>query len=311
MTTTAQGAIKLSRRIGVPVLAIMIAAEFLSLPTPVRADPPRPSPSSCSQYGFDGDFIFGPNGVGMVFNSHGTTAAGNVSSSDFKELGHITSGGIQGRNVDFTIVWDKYTAVNGKEYPFGIPPEHFSGVVGDDANVYGTYTLDTDSGPWHSGRPLVCLTSTAPPPPLQVPQPDTATQGPAPQPASAAARLTISASGPTTLAAGLAGTYTVNVANNGGAGASAEVFITFAGKLDQTDAITPSGGFDCDVRRGDPGVNATVRCTVQQVPPKTPLSIVVHGRGMTSGAGQLVAIINSDPGVQFDNKTQQLNTSIT
>jgi hypothetical protein len=106
-------------------------------------------------------------------------------------------------------------------------------------------------------------------------------------------------------------TYTVNVADNGDVGASAEVFINFGGALDQTDQVTPSGGFNCTVSRGDKGINATVHCTAQQLSPKTTTPIVVHGRGMSPGAGQLVMTVNSDPGVQFDNKTQQLNVKIT
>jgi hypothetical protein len=119
-----------------------------------------------------------------------------------------------------------------------------------------------------------------------------------------AGRLGVDATGPTTLNAGLSGTYTVSVANNGDAGASAEVFVNFAGRLDQTDPVTPSDGFDSTVRRADPGVNATVRCPVQQLAPHTTPSIVVHGRGISAGPGQLVTLVNSDPGVGFDNKTQ-------
>jgi len=87
--------------------------------------------------------------------------------------------------------------------------------------------------------------------------------------------------------------------------------LNFAGSLDQTDPVTASDCFDCTVRHGDPGVNATVRCTVQQLAPHTTTSIVVHGRGISAGPGQLVTLVNSDPGVGFDTKTQQLDVTIT
>ena len=97
--------------------------------------------------------------------------------------------------------------------------------------------------------------------------------------------------------AGLSGTYNVSATNDGDVSAPAEVFIIFAGKLDQTDQVTASGGLDCEVRQ-DAGINAAVRCTTPQLRAKTGYNIVVQGRGSAPGAGQLVARINVDQSVQ-------------
>jgi hypothetical protein len=138
------------------------ALGFLTVPTPAQADPRPAPPSACSQYAFDGPFIINESGSKIYFESYGTAARGNVDSDT---SGHITGGGIQGRNVDFTIHWDSWVGPDGKSYPSGLT-EHFTGTVGDDANVYGVATLvGYGSQPWNSIRPLVCNDPAAPPPP--------------------------------------------------------------------------------------------------------------------------------------------------
>ena len=114
--------------------------------------------------------------------------------------------------------------------------------------------------------------------------------------AFAAPELSVYINGPEKLQAGLSGTYNVSATNDGDVGAAAEVFIIFAGKLDQTDQVT-APGLDCEVRH-DAGINASVRCTTPQLPAKTGYNIVVQGRGSAPGPGQLVAKINVDPSVQ-------------
>jgi hypothetical protein len=114
--------------------------------------------------------------------------------------------------------------------------------------------------------------------------------------AFAAPELSVYIDGPEKLQVGLSGTYNVSATNDGDVSAPAEVFIIFAGKLDQTDQVTASGGLDCEVRH-DAGINAAVRCTTPQLQPKTGYTIAVQGRGSASGTGQLVAKINGDPSV--------------
>jgi hypothetical protein len=99
--------------------------------------------------------------------------------------------------------------------------------------------------------------------------------------------------GPATLQAGLSGTYVVTVSNSGGAKAPVELFIIFAGKLEQTGQIGAQGGFDCQLQSAAAGVNATVRC-VQQLEPGAKYDIVVQGRGSVPGAGTLLAKIGND-----------------
>lgn len=141
-------------------------------------------------------------------------------------------------------------------------------------------------------------------------------------PAFAAPELSVYATGPEALQAGVSGTYIVTASNDGDVSAPAELFIVFAGKLEQTDQITASGGFDCEVRH-DAGINASVRCTTRQLEPhaKANYDIVVHGRGSAPGAGQLVVTINPDHSVQegglgnpaaaYNDNSFQKNVTIT
>jgi hypothetical protein len=83
----------------------------------------------------------------------------------------------------------------------------------------------------------------------------------------------------------------VTVSNPGDASAPVELFISFNGKLQQTGQATPSD---------------------RQFQSKGTANITVQGQGSAPGAGQLVVNINSsDPGVQFVQKSQQLNVAIT
>ena len=276
--------------------AVLAAAALVAMPASAQAEP------ACSQYDFDGEFaLTQTNGDTVRFRANGPTVDSTAYATGGLNgplVGRV-SGRIAGRNVKFTITWSFISV--------GV----YTGDVSFDGTVHGqTYEQSnpTNSAKWDSLVRLPCATPTTPPPaPATQPAP-----APAPPPAGpAAAKLTINGTGPTTLRAGLSGTYTVNVANTGGADASAEVFINFFGTLDQTNQVLPSAGFNCEVRRGDAGVNATVRCTIPKLPPKAPASIVVQARGLKPGPGKLLATVNSDPGVGFDNKTQQLNVTIT
>jgi hypothetical protein len=280
------------------------AVGFLTVPTPARAGPMLPLAPACSQYAFNGDFgiALSTNWTTVIASLHGQAAGGravtvNQNNRNSKNLGYA-SGGIQGRNVDIRIKYDD---------PI-VPPDHFMGTVGDDARVHGGTLEGAAAGVnWDSSGSLNCLDAPPAGPVVgqTLPPPKTAIPG-----APAGARLTIAATGPTTLPVGLSGTYTVTVANNGDVSAPGDLYISYGGKLEQMGQIAPSGSFQCGVINNAGGTTA-VHCTVNNIPPHTSPTIQVQGRGSAAGAGHLTATINSDPGVQFDNKTQQLNVTIT
>lgn len=130
-------------------------------------------------------------------------------------------------------------------------------------------------------------------------------------PAHANAQFTVTAKGPSSLQAGLSGTYVVTALNDGDA-APVELFIVFAGKLQQFGQISAEGGFDCTATENK------VRCTTPRLASHVPTEIVVQGRGSEPGAGQLVVNINPDRSVPentplgggTDNFAQQ-NVTIT
>jgi hypothetical protein len=90
--------------------------------------------------------------------------------------------------------------------------------------------------------------------------------------------LTITATGPTTLPAGMSGTYTVSVSNPGDVSAPVELFISFNAPLQQTGQATPSGGFDCTVSNYAGGTTS-VHCTVPQLQSKATRTSRCRGGG--------------------------------
>jgi hypothetical protein len=267
------------------VATAMCAVGFLTVPTPAQAVPMLPLAPACTAYQFNGDFVLDQsNGAHVDFNSTGPVASGIAFVRGSSEMVGDVSGGVQGRNLDFTIQWD--------EGPRG----HYTGTVGEDGLAFGR-TVDMNNlesrATWHSTSPLQCITPPAAPAPAD-PAPQ---QVPAPAPATAVLGAVVN--GPATLQAGLSGTYVVTVSNTGGVKAPVELFIIFAGKLEQTGA---QGGSDCQLQSPAAGVNATVRC-VLQLEPGAKSDIVVQGRGSVSGAGTLLAKIGND--------VSQKNVSIT
>lgn len=254
----------------------------------------------CSQYGFTGNFsLRQSNGYVVRFKSTGQVAGGQAfaTGDSGDKLQGPVSGGVQGRDVDFTIRWN--SGARGRYF----------GVVDNDGFAHGD-TADeasntSPSALWDSTVPLGCSTPATLPPPQQPPSP---------QPVPATADLGITANGPATLQAGLSGTYVVTVSNTGGVSAPGELFIVFAGKLLQTGQITAPGGFACEVRPPDAGINSAIRCTVQQLEPGAKYDVVVQGRGSAPGAGQLVATINpnhSVPENSFGNNSNTKGVTIT
>ena len=263
------------------------AAGLLVNPAPAQASPMFPLAPACKQYGFGGAFsLRQDNGFRVSFSSTGPTARGSataVGGSGATMRGTVT-GGIQGRNVDFTIRFDQSTG-------------RYRGVVGDDGLVRGGKTIDevyvdelfAKTAAWDSVSPLVCADAPPPPPP-SVPSPTSV-----PPTGPAVARLGVAVQGPTTLRAGQGAPYTVILSNPGDAAAPVELFISYGGQLRQTDQVTPAGGVNCGVVTNAGGTTA-VRCTAQQLAPKATASIVVQGRGSAPGSGTLGVTINSaDP----------------
>ncbi len=118
--------------------------------------------------------------------------------------------------------------------------------------------------------------------------------------------------GPTSLQAGLSGTFKVTVWNFGDQTAPVELHIIFAGKLDQTDRIVPEGGLACEVGH-DAGINAVVRCTGGQAQGGGAVSVIVQGRGQSAGIGKLVATANASRSVaekSYENNLRQYNVTI-
>jgi hypothetical protein len=276
----------------------LTAVGFLTAAPPAQAHPMLPFPlaPACSQYSFpNGDWPIQINGEPYVIQTHhGANAAGRVLLNG-KYMGSVTSGGIYTNSsnslilVSFTITYNENVM------------ESYAGNVDDDGLVH-VGRVGTGTGSWDSTRPLEC--NDAPPAPAPA-------QQPAPPAAAAAARLGVSVTGPTTLAAGMSGTYTATVTNPGDLSAPVELYVSFGGNLQQTGQVTPSGGFNCDVINNAGGTTA-VHCTAPQLPSKATETIVVQGRGSAPGAGHLTVNINSsDPAAQFVQKSQQLNVSIT
>jgi hypothetical protein len=148
------------------------AVGFLTVPAPARAD------AACTQYQFMGVFDLVANGYSVHFLSRGRDATGPVDL--YKQgptmplvMRGTVSGGIQGRHLDFTIVWDG-----------GAKGHYWGDVAAVDDYVRGGQSID-EGGPgssasWHSQNPLGCVLR----PPLGVDQdlPISPPQTPAPAP---------------------------------------------------------------------------------------------------------------------------------
>jgi hypothetical protein len=268
------------------------AVGFLTVPAPAQAVPMLPLAPAC-QYGFTGSEgsvdVQQSNGAVVhlltegPFELVGVARATGTGGSGGDTMAGTVKGGLSGNQFAFTIRWN-----NG---PIG----KYTGVVDEGGYVSGT-TFDVvnpeSRATWGLFERLQCVTPPAAPPPADPKPAD-------PKPAPTTAVLSATVDGPATLQAGLSGTYVVTVSNTGGVKAPVELFIIFAGKLEQTGA---QGGSDCQLQPPAAGVNATVRC-VQQLEPGAKSDIVVQGRGSVPGAGTLLAKIG--------NNVNQKNVSIT
>ena len=119
-------------------------------------------------------------------------------------------------------------------------------------------------------------------------------------------------SGPATLQAGLSGTYTVTVRNQGNVSAPVELHIIFAKALDQTGQIVAGAGLACAMGH-DAGINTELNCTGGVLAAGDTATVVVQGRGQSAGGGVLLATLNPGHAVQesnYDNNNKQLNVTI-
>jgi hypothetical protein len=266
------------------------AVGLLTVAVPAQAVPMLPLAPACADYRFPGVFILKQsNGATVNFTSdtqvvRGPAYAAGTGGTTGGDSSGSVSGGVQGRHLDFTIGWYAGEDARG----------HYTGDVDDAGFAHGT-TVDvkdpSSAATWDSTVPLACMTPPAAPAPQNPAPQNPAPQIPAPAPATAVLGAVIN--GSATLQAGLSGTYVVTVSNSGGVKAPVELFIIFAGKLEQTGQIGAGGGFDCQLQSPAAGVNATVRC-VQQLEPGAKYDITVQGRGSVPGAGTLLAKIGND-----------------
>lgn len=118
--------------------------------------------------------------------------------------------------------------------------------------------------------------------------------------------------GPPILKAGVSGTFHIKIRNTGSTPGPLEVFIIFAGKLDQTDQIQADAGMACEPRH-DTGINASLYCTGGTIGPGQTATFTVQGRGQSAGVGQLVTTINPSRSLQessYNNNFSQVNVTI-
>jgi hypothetical protein len=287
--------------------AILIAA---GAPIGLLAGPPaaQAAPYNCSQWGFSGHTDFQQSdGWVLSFNSTGPSAGGPVLAQDGHfpntgpdKHGNVTGGVVNGQGIDIQVHWDNGTV---SKYSGEVDPS--GGVTG---NVYvpaqDPSVTGRDMASYTSVRPLKCVTAAAPAPPpdpqvVLAPGAKDTPHDLKPQGLPAATSVQIK-SGPTTLPAGMSGTYVVTVTNTSTDTKPVQVAIIFAGKLEQTGQINAQGGLNC-VLGNDAGINAAVNCTGPI--PQGSYDIVVQGRGSAPGAGQLIA--------KLDNDTKQQNVTIT
>jgi hypothetical protein len=271
-------------------------AGFLTIAMPAQAGPMVPLAPTCATYLWPGGGVFtaaAGNGTTTHISTSQDYVVGRASSlADGAPVADASygnpSGGITGGSaIDITVAWDQ-----GPDAGY---VSHFTGNINDDGLASGILALGNRQDAWSSSQKFSCITSAppAPPPPAPV------------------ARLGVSANGPTTLAAGMSGTYTVSLSNSGDVSAPVELYVSFGGQLQLAGQAGASSGFDCTVQ-DYAGGTSSVHCTTAQLQSKATATITVQGRGSSPGAGHVNANINSaDPGAQFVQKSQQVNVSIT
>ena len=119
--------------------------------------------------------------------------------------------------------------------------------------------------------------------------------------------------GPTSLMAGVSGTFRMVVYNRGYTAAPVELFIIFTGAIEQTGRVV-APGMDCEVRQ-DNGINGAVRCTAPTVGPINDdyVEVTVQGRGQSPGTGKIAFVVNPNQSAvesDYGNNTLTLKVEI-
>lgn len=204
-------------------------------------------------------------------------------------------GSINGNFLEFTVPWARTDMV-------GV----YTGAIDAQGRIGGT-TFDrnhpkTTAG-WRGDRAAKCIVAANQPPPAGAPPVKALGRVKLPAAAgSQGAGLTVvSLKGPSSLQAGLSGTYTVTIKNTGSVSAPVELHIIFAKALDQTGQIVAGAGLACAIGH-DAGINAGLTCTGGQLAGGESTTVIVQGRGQNAGVGVLLATIN--------NNVKQLNVTI-
>lgn len=135
---------------GFPLFAVATAITALGFVTVAPLAQAAPDP--CAQYAFNGNFVIQGSNTGQatVFPAGGTqlsAADAAVYPDDLPAVHGFASGGIQGRDIDFTISWlEESDSV-----------WTFTGTIGDEGLVHrGIMHGPGFMGLWDSTTPLAC-----------------------------------------------------------------------------------------------------------------------------------------------------------
>jgi len=135
---------KIAKRVGLAAATAIAAGGFLALPA-AHGD------ANCSVPGAHLN-LHHSSGWDVSIDASGASLGPQavIRTPELTSDGNITTGGITGRTVDFTIGWS-----GTKAYV------HFTGTVGADGIAHGTSTgtttpINLNEGPWDSVDPLIC-----------------------------------------------------------------------------------------------------------------------------------------------------------
>jgi hypothetical protein len=137
--------IKIARmRVGLAAATAIAAGGLLALPSAHAA-------ANCMATGPLLD-LHHSSGYDVAIDASGSSLGpkARIRTAEASSDGNITSGGITGRTIDFTIGWSGTLAY-----------VHFTGTVGADGIAHGTSTgtttpINLNAGPWDSVDPLRC-----------------------------------------------------------------------------------------------------------------------------------------------------------
>lgn len=268
--------------------------------------------AACQQWDVSGRWILAQDNdflIDITFQQDGVRLSGTAAAhrvGDGAPRPVKLSGQVNGGAISFTIDWQYGGSIG--QYDGSISEAgrlrgqtHDAGNPGDEGSV----------AKWRGDTSAKCLDAVAATPPRQDPvilNPDSVISQ------SSADLVVASIDGPTSLQAGLSGSFTVGISNQGNAAAVVELNILFAGKLDQTGQIVAGAGLACDIQPGGSAkVNAILVCTGGQLGSGQSTTVLVQGRGSEPGSGALIASLNNSRALDeasFDNNLGRLDLTI-